>query len=375
MSHLKKYRLKKYRLKIQTITPLHIGTGNKLKRDFDYVTQDGKTFVVDERALAEKLYDGNQQQLIGDRASAGLKMLFRNSPYDVNSPLFRYVMEGEPTSSKSGSDVQEQMKDIWDRPYIPGSSLKGAIRTAILYAGFEAREEPFAVSDIGHNAKYAAQPYEKDLLGEDPYHDIFRAMQVTDSTPADTSDLRLINVKVAKGGEASGAPIELEAIDHGVSFTSELSLDNYLLEKQAHELKWEKDKQIKWLRHFVQAINDFTISRLRADAHKREGSWGKNHERLIKYVEKRLNLEPNEFILQLGWGGGWSSKTLGDHLTREEFEFAKLVNNGRYKMLRKGKFQMGDRYPKSVRAIVQEIEGKERPTNDLGWIRVKVEEL
>jgi len=54
--------------------------------------------------------------------------LFPKSPQWVNYKrvftLFRYTLEGQA----QGNPIAEHIKDVHDRPYIPGSSLKGAIR-------------------------------------------------------------------------------------------------------------------------------------------------------------------------------------------------------------------------------------------------------
>ena len=295
MSQIKKT----YRLKVKTITALHIGTGKKLYRNYDYVTQNGKTFVVNDEVLAGELYDRNQANLIGDKAGVGLKVLFPQQ-YDPSHPVFRYVLAGEPTSTQSGSEVQEQIKDMHDRPYIPGSSLKGAIRTALLYAGFAERDKVFKMRDVGEKAKFAAKGYEQDLLvgkyqgtgNQDPYYDLLRAMQVSDSTPADASGLRLANVKVAQKGEATGAPIELEAVKPNAEFEATLTLDMYLLERQQKALGWGDD-QVKWLKRFVRVINYFTAQRLENDKHRRDGDWETAHESI-----KNAGLAKNEFIMQ-----------------------------------------------------------------------------
>lgn len=368
---------------IRTVTPLHIGTGESLLRDYDYVTQDGKTFIVNDEELAGALYDAKAEKYIGDRASVGLGILFPNKQaYPVDSPVFRYVMSGTPNTEATGSEIQEQMKDIWNMPYIPGSSLKGAIRTALMYRGVVESKKTFSKKDLGKNAKFAAQPYEQEfLVGRDehgirksktPYFDLLRALQVNDSAPVGVENLRLINLKVAQKGEADGSPINIEAIAPGVEFKAKMKLDLYLLEEQAKEIGWS-DEQVQLLRSFTVAMKMFTLSRLNNDAHQRGGKWLENHNKVVDFATN--GLKRGQFLVQLGFGGGWSSNTLGDHLTQNESEFASLVNDREYRMLKstgrnKATFQIGDRYPKSVRVVVNE---EQQPIHELGWVKVTVE--
>ncbi|MCU0498996.1 MAG: type III-A CRISPR-associated RAMP protein Csm5 [Anaerolineae bacterium] len=368
---------KTFRLTITTLTPLHIGTGNHLLRDFDYVTRDGKTWVVNEEALADLLID-YEDDLAKMAAGRPVSELLRPSDYQADSPLFRYVLPGEPRSEKPGSVLQEQIKDPWDRPYIPGSSLKGALRTALFYAGYEQRKLQFKVSDLGNSAKFAAQTLERNVFannvspGKAPNHDLLRALQISDSVPDDQKRLQIVNITVSKNGQSSGSPIELEAIPPSITFEMTLTLDGYLLNDQTRRNVGYEDDQLKWMRRISQVINYWTQQRLATEmALKRYFNWSEGFQRVIQYYEQD-QLQKDEFILQLGWGGGWDSKTLGKHLTDNQPEFARLVNDSRFKMLRKGKFAEGDMYPKTRRAVVTP---KMRPVSLLGWIWVRMEAM
>src|SRR5690606_41846159 len=129
-----------YQLTITTLSPLHIGTGNTLRRDYDYVTHRGKTWVINQSALAAMLYAQDPSEFERMAAGASAADLIRPDEFKEDSPLFRYVMAGEPRAHSRGAEIQEQIKDPWDRPYIPGSSLKGALRTAIAFVGAAQRQ-------------------------------------------------------------------------------------------------------------------------------------------------------------------------------------------------------------------------------------------
>ena len=366
-----------FRLTVTTLTPLHIGTGNTLLRDFDYVTHDGKTWVINEDTLADLLADYGDD-LAKMAAGRPASELLRPEDFHADSPLFRYVLPGEPRSQNPGSVLQEQIKDPWDRPYIPGSSLKGALRTALFYARYGQRNLQFRVSDLGNNAKFAAQPLERNVFaknvspGEAPNHDLLRALQIGDSTSDEQRRLQIVNVTVSKNGQPSGSPIELEAIPSDVSFEMSLTLDGYLLSNQIRQAVGYADDQIGWVQGLPQIVNSWTQDRLNIESQtKRSSNWTNTFEQIKPIVDRFVaDQTSSEFIVQLGWGGGWDSKTLGKRLTDNKTEFSKLVNDSRYKMLRKGKFVAGDVYPKTRRAIVNR---KMQPVSLLGWIWVRME--
>ncbi len=365
-----------YHLTITTLTPLHIGTGRNLLHGYDYVVHNRQTWIIDRDALAAAIYDRSRSEFDDLIKGAPADDLLTAADFRPDSPLFRYVLPGEPRSGKTGAEIQEQFKDAWDRPYIPGSSLKGAIRTALAFAGWLDRKLVFKASDVGNKRKTAGQPLEQKLfygqgLRPDPNHDLLRILQVGDSAPDEQRRMTLQNVRVITGTQ-SGSPIELETVPAGVTFSADLVLDGYLRrEEVARRLGWQSD-QLKWVRGLRQAANHLTRRRL---SHERQ-RWGNadygvlrsNIAKLIRIFEQ-LDRK-TEFMLQLGWGGGWDSKTFGDVLTEDSSEFEQVVRQFEDDMDRQGSFEHGDRFPKSRRLIVNEAD---EPIAPLGWIRVKME--
>lgn len=365
-----------YQLTIRTLSPLHIGTGNRLLRDYDYVARNGKTWVIDSGVLAEMLYEhapGEFQRMASGTPAADL---IHPDEFKEDSPLFRYVMDGEPRSRARGSEIQEQVKDPWDRPYIPGSSLKGALRTALAFVGAAQRKIRINPAELGRDSRFAAQPLEQRVLnsanpprGKVPNHDVLRALQISDSTPAEDPKLHLLNAQVTTG-KTHGSPIELEAVPRGATFTATLTLDGFLLsESVRRELGWKDDQRL-WLRNIAQVANLFTQDRL-----VREQERWKNIDAPIRSFYQQFNRmridERSEFFLQLGWGGGWDSKTFGSLLSENEAVFSQMVNTYGKRLIRQGTHQVGDRFPKTRRVVIRNDE----PAQPFGWIHVKMERV
>jgi CRISPR-associated protein Csm5 len=367
-----------YQLTITTLSPLHIGTGSTLRRGFDYVTHKGQTWVFDAAALAELLFDQDPQDFERMAQGAPAGDLIRDNEYHPDNPIFRYVMKGEPRAVSRGAELQEQIKDAWDRPYIPGSSLKGALRTALMYVGWQQRQLQFDPRNLKDNVKFAAQPLEQQVLGgkpgrpgDAPNFDLLRILQVSDSNPDEQKRLRLLNVQVAAGNK-TGSPIELEAIPREVTFTASLTLDGFLRkEEPVRQMGWEED-QLKWIKAIPRVANHFTKTRLNQELARWENSGAPIRSFYLTLARTfgELN-ERSEFLLQLGWGGGWDSKTLGDLLTGNSQAFFQVVKRFERQMDRQRSFRKGDRYPKSRRVIVRD----EQPQMPLGWIRVRMERV
>ncbi len=122
-----------YSITLHTLTPLHIGDGVELHQDFDFAVFRGRTYRLNEDAILlakpAALHPGRD----GHYPAPG--KLLQESDYQ-NADLFRYVLSGAPRSRQVDARMKSFIKDVYDRPYIPGSSLKGALRTALAWTGW-----------------------------------------------------------------------------------------------------------------------------------------------------------------------------------------------------------------------------------------------
>jgi len=372
-----------YRLTITTLSPLHIGTGEILRQGYDFVTRRGQTWVINSEVLAAMLYEQDPGDF--ERMVQGIPahQLLRDSDYVADSSLFRYVMRGEPRSTQQGAQVQELLKDAWDRPYIPGSSLKGALRTALAYVGWEQRRLTFHPNMLGDREKYAGQPMEQMVLnatnpprGKEPNHDLLRAVQVSDSSPDEERRIQLLNVQVAVG-EKAGSPIELEAIARDTTFTATLTLDGFLRRPEvAGQLGWGED-QLQWIQSIPRVVNHFSNQRIAAEIERWDrqgGSMRSFYATLSRLATSEIDPR-REFLLQLGWGGGWDSKTFGDILTGNPQAFAQVVKKYGRTLVRQGEYKPGSLFPKSRRVVVKRDDRQAQPLTPLGWIRVRMERV
>lgn len=369
-----------YKLTIDTLSPLHIGSGQTLHKGFDYVTHLGGTWVVDNDVLADEILRGGEESVAWQDLLRGLPAddLLRESDFQDDSPLFRYILRGEPRADSKGAQLQACIKDPWDRPYLPGSSLKGAIRTAILYAMFSEQERTFSAKDVGNRAKFAAQDIERELLttaqrrGEAPNRDIMRTLQVSDSQPLDHEHMWLYPVNVFSKGETQ-SPIELECVAPKVSFSATLTLDTGLLDKADHpDLRWDKDQHVKYVKNVRAVSNFFSKQRIKRQAlywENRSNALAKYYRQLQRMIDR---IEKDTFLLQVGWGGGWDSKTLGEHITSQEREFAAVMQQHGRQMNKQNAWKPGREYPASRRVVVDQ---QGRPKLPLGWVVIKMERI
>jgi len=277
---------------------------------------------------------------------------------------FLYVLEGDP---KVGA-VRSFIKDVHGRPYLPGSSLKRALRTAILWRMWRERREPIRLQQLGPRRERAAQPLERRWLGSDPYHDPLRTLRPGDTRPVPPEEALTVVRAVVQVGPRQAAPLALEALRPGITLEGRLTVDEGLLAAGAAELKWEGKE--RYVRGLAAVARDFALDRVRKEAAWARGAGLTALEAFYRDLERRLRRMREEkadaFLLRVGWGSGWESKTLG----REPFEEVEFEAFLRRYIRPKGQRRPGDPFPRSRRVVVDE---RDRPVRPFGWAEVHLE--
>lgn len=349
---------------IRTFSWLHIGSGETLLHGYDYALHNNRTWRLNlDALLEEKVRDQAHAEQVA-RVPPGT--LLDPKDFRQGSPLFRYVLDGEPRSKKQGAQLREQIKDVWDRPYLPGSSVKGALRTAILWNAVKQSGRPVTLRDLNeHQNGFAAQPVETDRLRQQGQsaanYDLLRALQVTDSAPLDTSALMLANAQVIGGRTQKGAPIELEAISPNVPMTARIKVDLALFTDWARRGGLELGDKREWIERLPRWVQLHS-----QNLAQRGLVWcERNTERqrlVMLYRRIEQHSAEEQCYLQIGWGGGWDSKTLGNQLQQDPAAFEEMATQ--FDLRRGAQARPGTPFPSTRRMVVRDDEEVRGP---LGW--------
>lgn len=127
-------------IRLETLTPVHIGSGNELARDIDFFvpTEDNEfddIYVIDPDRIAQDM--GGDKNTFAQWAAAieqgrAVSFLNRFLKPDKRDTYTRRRLERVGRNDGEVTVIKECMHDGQGRAYIPGSSLKGALRTALL---------------------------------------------------------------------------------------------------------------------------------------------------------------------------------------------------------------------------------------------------
>ena len=371
-----------YNFLCKTITPVFIGDGKTLRLGFDFMTNETpkKTFRLNIDTIFEDFYT---PQKLDIRPGNMIPKEKRNNPR-----YYRYTLPGAIRSAKTDGNLQSFLKDVYDCPYIPDSSIKGAIRTALSCQYLEKKHvnlkqyvSPSLEKYGKFDPKKADDAIEKFFFGEDPRTDIFRTIQISDAflkkpEMAPGAGLFIANlIQLSKNGSDKFVPIEMECLQRQKEFFGTMKIDNDLWDK-AYEEKTEFNSKKVIIESMFSSLRAYSIKRLSSQI-----SWFENNN--CVFAKDKLNqlknlvetqLPENYCLIQIGAGSGWDGNTYSDLLRADETWFENFLIQSKTLKSIKGvlpKREVGAPFPSSRKITLDE---KGAPKWPLGWCLITFEE-
>ncbi len=302
-----------WRVTLTVQTALHIGDGTRLREGADFVLEPfgapTRARVIDiDRALAlmteheiAAARDGMIARALGEAR--------RRQATAAELPLHRFRRDATP------GEVLALIRDADGRPYIPGSSLKGAIRTALLRRLVPAQQ----AADFARSAtpgtkgspldegvfRKAALDDRDDAAGAN--RDLLRVLRVSDFHPPPNRPpaVAIVETQVRRV-DRSGAPVLsvwVEAVLRGAGFLGTISLDLDLL-RRFQTVDGVRDL----FRRLPEVLREDGRNTLKA-----EEEWA--DDPFAPWAG--LQAQSQNAFIALGWGTGWLAHTIGPLIPRE----------------------------------------------------------
>jgi len=393
--------LRSYQLELEVLSPLHVGAGGPpLVGGYDVVadTDRGRFYLIDvERLIAERMTE--------ERILRGEDPRVDNLIAPAECPQYaRAILPGP-----RGEDVASQTRQHWTllpferdargNPYLPGSSLKGALRTALAYAflrdqlrrlaGQEGKAR-FADTAVGQallaqfsagnlRREQFARPLETRLFqqseGFDPTHDLLRAVRPADSAPLppDATVVEQVGIYRVKNGALELVSPKhrwlVEALPEGTRLQLRLDLDfgPFGVERGLPE----RARQYVEIERLFRACREFAWRLVAVESRRMQearSQFTAFYRELAKRIEAAAHAATPETYLQLGWGTGWRAKTIGPLLELSDIEDGKDFLENLVTKLQLGRGQQKLPFPRTRRLV----ERNGQPSLPLGWVRLRV---
>ncbi len=325
-------------VKLRVLTPVFIGSGEELtKKEYIFDETRGIIHMPDLRKLAaflsaRSLIPAYQEYML-DPGKNNLRIFLREKGIDDKYyPSFvQYSIDaGEAAASGRFRGVLTFIKGPDGRPYIPGSSLKGAIRTAVAaklikqdnYVKFidEIERESGNLEQLERNISKVAGQLEVRLFNRldvkdprdpekikrhDAVNDFMQGIKISDSLPMEFENLTLCGkYDRLPDGTVRKIPLFRECLAPGTETRFWLTIDRSIMNKAGINIEFIEDA----LRGFY-------------------NSYKKSFEQYFKVLAEDYREETGEeAIIILGGGAGYVAKTLIYPLIPERDRAVKLVS-------------------------------------------------
>lgn len=246
---------KGYRVRLQTVGPVFVGSGRELsKREYLFLPNK-KIGILDFAKLYQfmkkhHLLSQFEDYMVG-RVNIDMGRWLEKNKIDRKDvrPCIKYMLDYGDTVLQRGTSVHimEYIKDAYGHPYIPGSSLKGMLRTILLAdkimkepknykdeikdlniaASKRGRRNTYLQQEIGQIETKAFRTLEREgTRSADAVNDIMSGFLVSDSNALDIKDIALCQkVERHVDGEETKLNLLRECIRPGTEIVFTITID------------------------------------------------------------------------------------------------------------------------------------------------------
>jgi len=319
-----------YHCEVELLTPLHIGSGERYVENFDFFYESSRhhLFVFDRNRLLQQVAEAGEEtitsffQAVEDES---LDKWLKSKPEGIHlgqTLLHRFSCDRKPR------DILVQLRTGTGEPLLAGSSLKGALRTAVLarLSSEEGRQSVHhAVRNLLNqkqlNLKFADSRICKNLLGLDAQKNLMRSLAVSDfSFARDAVKLQRVVVTRQTGRTSMQVkfPVVLENIPKNSRAGGQISFDEFLGEYGRKTMGFRTLLSLPWLVEAIRMKTEKTIATELDFLKDIRGEYVSDLKGFYRQLQERVrSLNKDEVILQLAWGSGWKGMT-GELLNQEE---------------------------------------------------------
>lgn len=350
-------------LKITTLSPVHIGSGDRLISGVDYLIHGNSLVVISLDKLLQWISARpDHERLVSILTTAlanpkkgGIEEFLRQVNHQVDLAAIQAYRIN--SNGHHPPEILGFIKTLTSRPFLPGSSLKGAIRSALLRGkvhedtDLQGRIDSTLSQEIEHfrsqtknqeGRRRGPDTKSQEIEGfvfvkggikpnKRSNYDLNRLLQIRDSEPLDISRslevqrVQLLSIRghrlgwKEKNSDYGNNPTTLyiEALKKNVTVKLTATWQTYLQSEAASELQSSTVEALfaYWMDYL--RIASLNLLLQEQTFYRRYGQTD-----LADWYEARINemvSDPTAVMLPLGWGGGYDAKTITDLLSEKTF--------------------------------------------------------
>ncbi|WP_273334140.1 type III-A CRISPR-associated RAMP protein Csm5 [Dictyoglomus turgidum] len=253
------------KIKIQVITPTLIRSGEVISNVSECVIEDNRLKIIDKEKLLNMFKDKNLKNFVNELSSMitnqreNIKDLLNKYKIPIDE-VTKYSLEIKSKIERNNESSRQPSRNIYmpiltgENAYIPGSTLKGVIRNALLFYALEkdkSKQNAF-LEKTAERIKSEIPKKNKPYIGEDIlrtnekdiHTDIMKYIIVRDSSLVPLSELNVYVIRRIPHQKLSQYVI---AIPNGKKFDTEIIIKKDMISNIPTEWKdfFEKEPEEK----------------------------------------------------------------------------------------------------------------------------------
>lgn len=368
-----------YECNLKVLSPVYIGSGNEYGAS-EYVStkaknKNGEIFDIFKRINVSKYYlslnDDEKDKFINDLSTPN----FRLADFDSKIPnKYRIYFTYNECKNNPGpnQDINEIIKSL-NKAYIPGSSIKGAIKTAILYNSLDFNDIKWFMENFDKRNNSDSRIIKSIFSsrgGNDAQSSVMKFLRISDSTAAkkiSVHDVFSVMAKIPFTNEKYSRDkvviTYLETINENINLKFNLSTN---FDKKIYRTLGIDDKeQLIDLDYIKESIYKFSKEYI-----KHELEFAEEYD--ISYLSEFYKTQekhntPDKPLLKIGGGSGFLATTIGLKIKEyDDYNGTAFFENVRKSAHHKNSYHYC--FPKS-----RKITCKEK--TPLGWVQLSINEI
>lgn len=311
------------RVKVTTLRSVHIGNGNILQNNTDFIIDDNNIYIIDPKKVLDIIgIEKLDYWVSAIEHRENLKEFFKRVGKKCLPDEYASRVINNYSSITKDKTLKECIHDGRGYPYIPGSSIKGAIRTALLSAIINSCHDNYKLNDVSSFGKMSSSNLEKKLFG-DVQDSLFKYLRVGDAFFDKGSEIAIdeINLNIRNNKDNLEDTDKLQSIevisnDLESECNITLALNNYRLASNRNYSIKPLPNEMQSLSSIFKTINKHTKKLIEEDIE----FWkdiSKEKEGADEYIDSIKGIieeiedcnSGKECVLRVGHASGWRFTT------------------------------------------------------------------